>query len=54
MDKKITRKQFLFSIGTFLGMLLLSKVPFIGENKRNNTTSYGTNPYGGKSKNNVL
>jgi len=54
LDKKITRKQFLFSIGSFLGLLFISKIPFLGESKKNNTTSYGTSPYGGKAKQNVL
>lgn len=57
LDKQVTRKQFLLSIGSVVGVLALSGVPKIFNNKSSNSSkkstensnSYGNQTYGGKS-----
>jgi hypothetical protein len=48
--RDMTRKEFLAYVGSFLGLFLLSRLPFGGGAKRGEAQtpgSYGTNTYGG-------
>ena len=51
--KEMTRKEFLGAVGAFLGVLILSRLPFQGTAKRlvgSNQDSYGNATYGGTKK----
>lgn len=54
LDKQVTRKQFLLSIGSVVGLIAMSGVPKIltGSKENKNTdqsSAYGNQSYGGKS-----
>lgn len=54
MQKKLTRKQFLFTVLSFSALLVASKVPNIIKTTitpKKNGNSYGNYSYGGSKKN---
>ncbi len=49
IDKQMTRKEFLGCVGAFVGVLILSRLPFQGTAKqvlRGSQDSYGNATYG--------
>lgn len=51
MHRDMTRKEFLAYVGSFLGLFLLSRLPFSGGTKPTGPGapgSYGNHTYGGK------
>lgn len=58
MEKKVTRKEFLLSTLSVVGLLAVSKAPSLVKNTlsqfnkpKNLANSYGNNSYGGENKN---
>lgn len=56
LEKKITRKEFIFSIGSFIGLLAISGMPQalstevskkLQSDKKTATNGYGNHHYGG-------
>lgn len=53
LNRDMTRKEFLAILGSFLGLFLLSRLPWAGTPKAQATQasgSYGNNVYGGQGK----